>query len=348
MLIYTDEYWNDVEKVIKCIPNIEKLRERTILVTGATGMIGSAVVEILLYMNRIYNFHIKIFLAGRNRSRIIKRFQPFVNEDAFYFIYYNATTGNLDSDLLNPDFIIHGASPADPYSFSTKPVETMVANLNGLASLLDILKNNQNGRLLYLSSSEVYGKSSLNQSFSEGDYGYVDILNFRACYPSAKRAAETLCSSYKKEYGVDFVVARPGHIYGPSIKEKDSRVSAEFTRCAVNHRPLVLKSSGLQLRSYCYTLDCGSAILSILLNGYSGNAYNISNKDSIVTIRDLAEFFSLAAHVPIIYQASSEEERSTFNMMDNSSLNSNKLENLGWKPCFDIRQGINATLSYYR
>jgi nucleoside-diphosphate-sugar epimerase len=144
------------------------------------------------------------------------------------------------------------------------------------------------------------------------------------------------------------VVARPGHIYGPSIKENDSRVSAEFTRCAVNHKHLVLKSSGLQLRSYCYTLDCGSAILSILLNGYSGNAYNISNKDSIVTIRKLAELFSSAAHVPVIFKDSSNKEKKAFNMMDNSSLNSNKLESLGWKPCFDIQRGIIATLRYYR
>lgn len=348
MLLYTDEYWNDVEKVAKCIPDIDKLRGRTILVTGATGMIGSAVTEILFHMNRTRNFHMNIILAGRSRSRIIKRFQSFVSENDFGFSYYDADTGTLEMGSVQPDFIIHGASPADPYSFSTRPVETMLANINGLSVLLDILKNNKSGRLLYLSSSEVYGRFSRNQPFSEGDYGYVDILNFRACYPSAKRAAETLCSSYKKEYGVDFVVARPGHIYGPSIKENDSRVSAEFTRCAVNHKPLVLKSSGLQLRSYCYTLDCGSAILSILLNGYSGNAYNISNKVSIVTIRKLAELFSLAAHVPVIFKDSSNEEKKVFNMMDNSSLNSNRLESLGWKPCFDIQRGINATLSYYR
>ena len=340
MLLYTDEYWNDVEKVAECIPNIDKLRGRTILVTGATGMIGSAVAEILFHMNHTRKLHMNIILAGRSRSRINKRFQTFVSENDFGFSYYDADTGTLEMGSVQPDFIIHGASPADPYSFSTRPVETMLANINGLSVLLDILKNNQSGRLLYLSSSEVYGRSSRNQPFSEGDYGYVDILNFRACYPSAKRAAETLCSSYKKEYGVD--------IYGPSIKENDSRVSAEFTRCAVNHKHLVLKSSGLQLRSYCYTLDCGSAILSILLNGYSGNAYNISNKDSIVTIRKLAELFSSAAHVPVIFKDSSNEEKKAFNMMDNSSLNSNKLESLGWKPCFDLQRGIIATLRYYR
>lgn len=348
MLLYTDEYWNDVDAVSKCIPNIDKLRGRTILITGATGMIGSAVVEILLHMNHTRNFHTKVILAGRSRSRIAKRFQLLVNNGDFSFLYYDADKGNLNTGTLKPDFIIHAASPADPHSFATKPVETMLANISGLVGLLDILKMNRSGRLLYLSSSEVYGKTGLSQPFSEGDYGYVDILNFRACYPSAKRAAETLCSSYRKEYGVDFVVARPGHVYGPSIKDDDSRVSAEFTRCAVNHRPLVLKSSGLQLRSYCYTLDCGSAILSILLNGYSGNAYNISNKYSIVTIRKLAELFSSSAHVPVIFKDSTNEEKKVFNMMDNSSLNSKQLENLGWKPCFDIQRGIIATLSYYR
>lgn len=118
----------------------------------------------------------------------------------------------------------------------------------------------------------------------------MDILNQRASYPSAKRASETLCIAYGIEYGVDTVIVRPGHIYGPSITESDSRASAQFTRNVVAGKDIVMKSAGTQVRSYCYTLDCASAVLTVLLNGQTGNAYNISNKNSICTISDIAQF----------------------------------------------------------
>ena len=159
----------------------------------------------------------------------------------------------------------------------------------------------------------------------------MDILNPRACYPSSKRAAETMCATYQEEYGVDFVVVRPGHIYGPTITESDSRASAQFTRLAVKGKDIVMKSAGTQLRSYTYTLDCASAIIAVLTCGGMGEAYNISNSNSIVTIREFAECMTEISGVKLIFEQSSNKEKRSYNLMDNSSLNSEKLESLGWR-----------------
>lgn len=346
MVIYDKSYREEVQKVISVIPDITKLFGKSIMITGATGMICSAVTELLFGLNKESNANIRIILAGRNQERMQQRFYCFKEGQDYSFLEYDATKEVGIS--LSPDYIIHGASPADPASFINHPVETMFANLIGLKSLLDVAKSNSKTRLLYISSSEVYGKKEENRPYHETDYGYVDILNPRACYPSSKRTAETMCAAYHEEYGVDFVVVRPGHIYGPSITDSDSRASAQFTRKAKAGENIVLKSAGTQLRSYTYTLDCASAILTVLVKGECGEAYNISNPHSIVTIRELAECMAKTAGVKVVYEQASDQELKSYNMMDNSSLESAKLENLGWKGLFDLNKGIESTLSFIK
>lgn len=346
MVIYDKSYWEDVQEVISCIPDITKLFGKSVMITGATGMICSAIAELLFWLNKESNANIRIVLAGRDQERMLQRFYCFKEGVDYSFLEYDATKDFVSKESY--DFIIHGASPADPASFVKQPVETMFANLIGLKSLLDIAKGNSNTRLLYISSSEVYGKKDEIRPYHESDYGFVDILNPRACYPSSKRAAETLCAAYHEEYGVDFVVVRPGHIYGPSINDSDSRASAQFTRKAKAGENIVLKSAGTQLRSYTYTLDCASAILTVLVKGECGEAYNISNPHSIVTIRELAECMAKTAGVKVVYEQASDQELKSYNMMDNSSLDSTKLENLGWKGLFDLKKGIESTISFIK
>lgn len=345
MVIYDKSYWEDVQEVISCIPDITKLFGKSVMITGATGMICSAVAELLFWLNKESNANIRIVLAGRDQERMQQRFYCFKEGKDYSFLEYDATKDFVSKESY--DYIIHGASPADPASFINHPVETMFANLIGLRSLLDIAKRDSNTRLLYISSSEVYGKKDESRPYQETDYGFVDILNPRACYPSSKRAAETLCAAYREEYGVDFVVVRPGHIYGPSITDSDSRASAQFTRKVVAGEDIAMKSAGTQLRSYTYTLDCASAILTVLLKGKCGEAYNISNPLSIVTIRELAECMARTAGVSVVYEQASDLEKRSYNMMDNSSLDSSRLESLGWKGKYDLSKGVKATLDYY-
>lgn len=340
-MIYSQSYWNDVKKVILCIPNLEKLYNKTILIAGATGMICSSVAEIIFYLNKEIDSNIKMYFAARSKERIVKRFPNYIEGQDYFYINFDAV---IPSEInLITDYIIYGASNADPAGYIKEPVETILSNIIGVNSLLQLASNNNACRFLFISSSEVYGNKAGNNPYKEDDYGFIDILNSRACYPNAKRTAETLCIAYAEEYNADVVIARPGHIYGGTISESDSRASAQFSRKAVSGDNIVMKSAGAQKRSYCYSLDCASAILSILLNGENRNAYNISNKNSIVTIREMAEELAKVSNTKIISTSPSEEEAKGYNMMINSALDSDKLESIGWRPCFDLNMGIKRT-----
>lgn len=345
MVNYCDDYWRDVQLVSKQIPNIEKLYGNTILITGATGMICSAVAEVLFFINKEQSANIQMILAGRNKDRMKERFYCFEEGKDYTFFQYDATSSTPIN--IKADFIIHGASNADPNMIAKEPVEIMQANIIGLNTLLKTATNNKIKRLLYISSSEVYGRKEEKRPFKEDDYGFMDILKPRASYPSSKRAAETLCSAYSAEYGLDTVIVRPGHIYGPTITKSDSRASAQFTRKAKAGEDIIMKSAGTQLRSYCYTLDCASAILAALINGNKGEAYNISNSNSIVTIREMAESFACAGGVNIVFDTPSDIEKKNYNLMDNSSLDSAKLEQLGWCAIFNMADGSAKTINYY-
>lgn len=339
---YTEVYKNDLMTSAKQ-KHIENLKNKNVLITGAGGLICSALVDQLMMLNRKYQYNIGVYAAGRTKKKIEERFILWKDFHDFHYVKYDALDSFTSSTPF--DYIIHGASLSSPNAYGEHPAETMLSNFIGVKNLLELIRFNGVGRLLYISSSEVYGKKDGDLSYSEEEYGYVDILNSRACYPSSKRASETLCAAYKKEYGSDFVIVRPGHIYGPTMTAVDNRAASEFLRDAKAGKNIVMKSVGAQLRSYCYVIDCANAILSVLLNGESGEAYNISNPESIVTIREFAECVAREAGVQIIFENATDQEKASYNLMDNSSLTSRKIEELGWKGLFDLKSGVRNTLA---
>lgn len=342
MLSYTEKYISDLAKITNSIPNVVRLKNKKILITGAGGLICSAIVDFLMELNRESGWCIQVYAGARKRESIARRFKHWQDSNALHFLQYDACEAfRTDIDF---DYIIHGASNATPNAYISQPVETMLANIIGIKNALDYIREQGTGRVLYISSSEVYGKKKENTAYDESDYGYLDILNPRACYPSSKRAAETLCASYKKQYDVDCVIVRPGHIYGQTMTDSDNRAASQFSRDAKNGKDIIMKSAGTQLRSYCHVLDCASAILAVLLNGASGEAYNISNPESVVTIRQLAECIAEAANVKLVFECPTDEEKSSYNMMENSALTSDKLQALGWKGLFSLADSVNATL----
>ena len=318
--------------------DLSALKGSSILITGASGLIGSAVVDLLA------GTETTIYAAGRNLERLQMRFEGYPN---VRYVAYDAAA-MCAPDLPAADYLIHGASNADPKAIMAHPVNTMLANIAGTYHLLQHAKNSGAKRVLLISSSEVYGKKESADAFSENEYGFVDVLDARSCYPMGKRAAETLSVSYAAEFGVDCVIARPGHIYGPTAKTDDSRISSDFAYRAARGEALMLKSAGMQLRSYCYCVDCASAILYTLLRGDSGEAYNISNRDSIITIREMAGILARAGGVSVVAGEPSAAEKRAFNPMMNSSLNSSKLEALGWRGRFDAQTGLCHTVEILR
>lgn len=323
----------------------EGLKDRKILVTGASGLIGSSVIDLLVYLNEKENYGIEVYAAVRNLHAAQQRFRDFIGRHYFHFVPYDAE--QTVTFEFKVDFIIQAASAADPVAISSHPAEALMSNVYGLHQMLEYGKRIRAKRILFLSSSEIYGTNVTGKPFREHDYGIIDLLNPRASYPMGKRAAETLCASYAKEYGMDVVIVRPGHIYGPCITQNDSRVSAEFTRRASSGEAIVLKSEGKQLRSYCYVYDCATAILTVLLNGCNATAYNISNKDSIISIRDLADIFAASGNCPLSFEIPSEAEKAGYNLMSISALDASRLEGLGWRAVADAEDGIKMTLDLY-
>ncbi|WEK13795.1 MAG: NAD-dependent epimerase/dehydratase family protein [Candidatus Microbacterium phytovorans] len=341
-------YAEDLRVALDSIPGVRDLFGTRILVTGATGMICSSVVDLLLHMNREWNADITVYVAGRREQDARDRFSSFADDERFVFVPYDATSGDAVELGAELDYIIHGASNANPALYMERPVDTMLANIVGLSAMFDLGRATSARRVLYISSSEVYGQRQGTDAFREDDFGYLDILNRRAGYPSSKRAGESLCVAYGMQYGLESVIVRPGHIYGPSIRDADNRVSAEVTRRALAGEDVILKSAGSQLRSYCYSLDCASAILTVLLRGEPANAYNISNPHSICTVRELAEAVAHAGGVEVRFDLPAGSETVVHNLMDNSSLASDKLEALGWAPAFDLAHGVDRMMKVLR
>ena len=344
MSINDSKLWKaDLDEVIAEFPELYDLSDKRIMITGCTGLICSAVIDLLVRWNETHEKKIQIIAAGRSKEKISTRFTACINTEWFEIVPYDASS--LENEIAcSCDYIIHGASNASPNKIVAEPVETMLSNFIGMKYLLDYAKEQKVKRVLYISSSEVYGKKEGNAPYGVNEYGYIDLLNSRNSYSVGKRAAETLCASYADEYGVDSVIVRPGHIYGPTAVQSDNRVSSAWAYSVARGEDIIMKSDGAQVRSYCYCLDCASAILTVLLKGERLHAYNISNPESIINIREMAEILTKTAGVNLKMELPTEKERKGFNPMMNSSLDSAELLSLGWKGLFNSERGFSHTV----
>lgn len=316
-----------------------KLAGTNILVTGATGLIGGCLVEALM-MNPRRDYH--VYASGRNEKRARLRSQDYADSSDFHFVKYDVMQP-LQSDVRF-DYIIHAASNASPNFFAQKPVEVIKSNIEGVANLMEYGLKHGMKRLLYVSSGEVYGEGD-GREFTEDYSGYVNCATPRACYPSSKRAAETLCVSYAAEYGADVVIARPCHVYGPHFTEQDNRVYAQFIRNVLRGEDIVMKSTGEQFRSWCYVVDCVSALLHILLKGECGEAYNVADALSNVSIRELAEIIADIEGKKVVIDVPSESEKIGYNVVTKSIYSTYKLRKLGWSIKGTLIDKIRETIS---
>ncbi len=334
MLEDSVKYISALESVVNVNIDYSKLNNKSILITGATGLIGKALVDYILMLSK----SVKVYAAGRSEESFLKRFEK--RDNLFYFNYFLEKP--LETDI-HYDYIIHAASNADPKMFVNDPVGTMTSNFIGTYNLLEYAKNNNTERFLFVSSGEVYGQwDGKCEAFREDYSGLVNFTEARGCYPSSKRAAENLCVCYKEQYGVDSVIVRPSHTYGPTQLKRDSRAMSEFFTLAVENKDIVLKSLGLPVRSYTCVFDCVSGIVTALLNGESGQAYNIANKDSIVSIADLARMIASCAGKEVVFDIPKGGTKGSSNIV-RGVLDGTKLESIGWVPLYDIEKGVNTT-----
>lgn len=336
-LLESKIYLSDLDKAIDKL-DLSILNNSSILITGGLGLIGSAVVDLISRYNVIENSNLKIYVAARDEQRFFERFG---HDSNINFIFYDVTKNNDFS--IRFDYIIHCAGVASPNLYAEKPVETLMSNIDGISNLLKYAYSNEVKRVLYVSSSEVYGSNVIENAYSEKSYGSIDIDNIRSSYPVAKRASEMLCKAYLQEYGVDTVVVRPGHIFGPTASRLDKRVSSDFAYKAATGENIELKTAGLQRRSYCYCVDCASAILTVLIHGESGEAYNIGHEENY-SIKEMAECYAKEGGVSLKYSNPTNSERNVFNPMNNSCLLIDKIKGIGYMDIMPTDVGFSHTI----
>ena len=333
-----DPYRQDVLRALEDV-DLSALEGRSILVTGATGLIGGCLVDLLLEQGQAV---CDVYAMGRHEQRALRRFARYWNHPCFHFL-----KGDVERPLpfdVTFDYIVHAASNASPNFFQQQPVEVVKANINGVEHLMEYGLRHRMKRMLYVSSGEVYGEGN-GGVFRETDSGYVDCATLRACYPSSKRAAETLCVAYAEEYGADVVIARPCHTYGPFFTESDNRVYAQFIRNLLAGEDIVMKSTGQQYRSWLYVVDCATALLTILLKGARCQAYNVADEASNITIRQLAELLAKAESRRVVFNLGADQQPTP---VTRAVFSTEKLGRLGWKALTPIADGLAHTLAAQR
>lgn len=329
----------DIEQIATTFPEVEKLAGKTILVTGASGLIGSQVVKTLACINRLHDAKMRILAFVRNEKKAKKVFGELLSRGDVKLV-----VGDINAPLAIKEpvhYIVHGASATSSAYFVSHPVETIRTALDGTTHVLDFARAQENLLgMVYLSSLEVYGTPDANAAtVKESDYGYIDILNVRSSYSEGKKMVECLCASYAKEYAVPVKIARLSQTFGPGVAYDDGRVFAEFMRCALEKRDIILHTQGRTVRTYCYTKDAVSALLYILLKGESGEAYNVTNKDTAVSIREMAELVAGtigAGEIAVRVEIPDDLASFGYNPEMVIRLDSGKLEALGWEASVDL------------
>lgn len=323
----------------------EGFRNKRILVTGASGLLGFTLIRTLLDINQREKLDLNTTALVRNRERASQRFAVYDGRKDFSLLEGDVCQLDVFEGQIW-DYIIHGASNAHPKAFATQPVETMRANLLGTMNLMEYAVKqkpvNEIKKLVFLSTGEIYGEAVMpdEKGWREECAGSVDSMQPRACYPESKRAAETLCVSYCREYGISAVVARLSYIYGEEVLTDNTRADVQFLKNAMAGEDIIMKSEGKQMRSYCYVDDAVAALIILLLKGKAGEAYNVANHESVATIKEYATMLANVFHVGLKMELPDTIENSGYSQMKREVLNAEKLYGLGWSPQYNLEAGM--------
>lgn len=324
------------------------LEEKTILVTGAYGMLASYLTNMLIFLNEYKGMHIQIIALVRNKEKCRKKFGEYVDKK-YFFVKTDCMEAPIDIEVPL-DYIIHAASLASPQFYATCPIDVLLPNTVGHYNLLRLaVKKKVSGYLLF-SSSDIYGRIHGVDRISEKDYGIMDTLDIHNCYSESKRMAETMCKAFYHQEGVSCKIARIWHTYAPTMDiEHDPRVFASFVNDIVHHRNIVMKSEGLAKRSFCYVADAIAAYFLILLKGESGEAYNVCNSEEWYSIAELAEILT-GIRPELGLKVIKEARLVNENYVENIAANyvppdSSKLEALGWNARYSVSLGFKRVLT---
>ncbi len=355
MRILENQLYLDDLKVI-CALDLpwEEMKGKSIMISGATGMIGSTLIDVLMMQNHQRKLDCKVIALGRNEDKARARFQEYWEDAQFHFVKCNINDKEnlvkaVDESLNQEAYIFHAASNTHPVAYASDPIGTVVTNIIGLDNLLSFAADHCCSRFLFASSNEIYGENRGDvELFDEKYCGYIDCNTMRAGYPESKRAGEALCQAYIRQRELDVVIPRFTRSFGPSLLSTDTKALSQFLRKGVAGEDIVLKSAGTQYFSYTYVCDAVGGLLYCLLKGECGEAYNISDVSCDITLRDLAKTIADYAGRKVVFEIPDEVESAGYSKATKARLDSTKLQGLGWKAQFDMKTGLEHTVEVLR
>lgn len=343
-------YQNDIKTAGTLPLNWKKLADRTIMISGATGMIGSFLIDVIMYQNRIAGLHCKVIALGRNIQKAQHRFSEYWLSENFQFVSCDLNKP-LENLLSNQkiDYIFHAASNTHPVAYATDPIGTISTNVMGTYQLLEFAVSHQTERFIFASSVEIYGENRGDtDKFNETYNGYINCNSLRAGYPESKRTGEALCQAYISQKKLNIVIPRLSRTYGPTMLMSDTKAISQFIKKGIKEENIILKSEGTQFYSYTYVADAVSGILTCLFQGKCGEAYNISDPSSDITLRNLAQIIADYAGTEVIFEVPDRTEQLGYSTATKAILDNQKLCSLGWNARFPIAEGLTHTLRILR
>ncbi|MBQ9349214.1 MAG: NAD-dependent epimerase/dehydratase family protein [Oscillibacter sp.] len=340
-------YRNALERLRAAFPFWEELEGKALFLSGASGMLGSLLTDAVMCGNEALppERRCRILAASRNRAAAAARFAYWRNCPELMLLELDVAQP-LPTLPVEPDFWIHAASTTHPAAYASAPVETVLTNVLGSRNLMERAGT---ARLLLVSSVEIYGENRGGERyFREDSCGYLDCNTLRAGYPEAKRASEALCQAYIEERGLDGVIIRLPRCYGPTMRWSDTKASSQFIKKAVLGEPIVLKSQGTQTFSYAHAADAVRGILWVLLRGRRGEAYNLADSRSDVSLRTLAETAASCAGTEVVFDLPDQLEAKGYSTATLALLDAARLRALGWTAEYDTGTGIRETVDILR
>ena len=336
-------YQEELNNLSKENINFDLLKDKSILVTGARGLIGSYLIDLIMLLNDKSNLNCKVYALGLS-SRGKERFKDYLDSSLFKYIEHDV---NKDLELDERiDYVIHLASNTHPMQYAKEPIKTITTNVLGTYNLLNFAVKKNVKRFVFASSVEIYGENKKDVELFDEDYcGYINSNTLRAGYPEGKRCGEALCQAYKEEKELDVVIPRFSRIYGPTILKDDSKAISQFLFKALNNEDIVLKSEGKQHYSYTYVYDAVYALLLIMLNGENGEAYNISYPETDKRLFEIADIIASTVNKKVVFDLPSEAEKKGFSKATIARMDNTKLKNIGFNPKYDMEKGIKSTLA---
>lgn len=340
------EYMDDVKAVGALELPWVKMKDKSIILSGATGLLGSFLIDVILEKDISDNLNCTVYALGRNEEKAKVRFSKYYDDTHFVFIPYDVKQPFAKNDLGKVDYVLHLASNTHPMQYSTDPIGTITTNIIGLQNMLDFAVMHKATRFAFASSNEIYGENRGDVEFFDENYcGFINCNTMRAGYPESKRCGEALCQAYRAQNGLDVVILRFTRSYGPTMLMSDTKAISQFIKKGIAGEDIVLKSTGTQYYSYQYMADSVSGLLTALLCGNSGEAYNIAEEHSDIMLKDLADIIAGINGKKVVYEIPDSVEAAGYSTATKARLDGHKLKKLGWKPKYDIKTGMERTIS---